>query len=685
MAGLCGCWRVGSGSNGGCDGCGYKVLLRGALAPTTVRPHNTKKLSNNIQTSEKPPLPPATRHKQNEKREEASDGGERPLSLSSHHRRHSHPVRSPPEPSTDPHLPRSLQRRRLPQSSAYNVPLPPASPPTLVSLLPHWGSGGGNLEAKGPFAYSVPHQPLLLSTIQPPPELCPPTIIPPSPLTRTPPFDLSSFLPPSPSAHYSPPPSPRPGLSGLQLSGVSASTSLQVRYRALSLARAASTTRSHTDLRYSSHPDSHDAANRRNPEIIVRKSDVKNPETIDTVSLRFFDISNFQNDSEIKFNGCLGSDTLLPTQALQQHVNPNFYISKTLPAPAPPQQPRNYVVKQPQHQEGHKQCHQQSHEYKQRLHLQEDTETEMLQKERKPHIPQRKLYENSLHQQINQHQKEQKQQLQQQQERELENTQQPQQRQLCLDQYEQQSQQQQFLYQQLQDHQQFQLQLQREHQTYEHFHQQQQQNQQQQQQINQERPHRDTKKHRHHRHKSSNSSSHSFTPSGTASSISYTGSSLGQKANSGSNPAINGSHTATSGGPSGGPVHCRSNSQGRAPGGTSNVADGRLSGAHKTYSDASSGGRDKLHQSYWPPSTKERQQQQREQQQQIQQQFQYIQQQQLQQQYREVLTPTELHTSPHSLVKQVAEQDPANSIGRRLGPIRGMLDVNGDAQLETQV
>ena len=481
MAGLCGCWRVGSGSNGGCDGCGYKVLLRGTLAPTSARPPLPSRHPNNNQPVEKNSMSHHMKHKK-EKNAVISDGVEHPLSLSSHHRRHSHPVRSPPEPPPDPHLPRSLQRRRLPQSSAYNVPLPPASPPTLVSLVPQ--RGGGIKEAKGPLAYSLPHQPLLLSTIQPPPELCPPAPLPP-PLTRTPPFDLSSFLPPSPSPQLSSPTSPRPGLTGL-LSGVSASTSLQVRYRALSLARAASTTRSHTDLRSTSTKQQHDTSKQRNSEH-GNMSAFCNSDFVETSNLRFKESSSFHSESEVRSNS--GSNTLLPTpQQYQLQINPNLYTSRTLPAPAPSQQPRRYVVKPPQHLEQNQLEHKKYHSQQQQ---QQQNHREMQEREQQKQLLKRQQ------QQLHQHHEWQQHQYQQQ------NQQQQHQQQLCHDQYEQQKQQQKFLYQQLQQHQQFQMELHKEQQQHQQHqqHQQEHHQQQHQQQQQQDQP-RHSKSRRRPRHSS---------------------------------------------------------------------------------------------------------------------------------------------------------------------------------------
>lgn len=318
MAGLCGCWRVGSSASNSCDGCGYKILLRGALA-TSSRPPLPQRGVNNNQSFLKPPIPPRNKKDKKDaslKRESSENREEKPRF--SHHRRHSHPVRSPPEPPPASHLPRSLQRRRLPESSAYNVPLPPSSPHTLVSLVPYWD---GTKEALGMKAYANPHQPLLLSTIQPPPELCPPTPLPPSPHDRVPPFDLSSFLPPP--TQVTPPLTPTSTLPGL-FTGVSASTSLQVRYRALSLARAACTTRSHTDLR-----QNHDVSHAHH-----QANDQQNSEYLSTN----YNITEFR-PPEFQPLNIRGSAP----------VTPNLFTSKTLPAPPPPQQQKKYCVRPPQH------------------------------------------------------------------------------------------------------------------------------------------------------------------------------------------------------------------------------------------------------------------------------------------------------------------------------------------------
>ena len=343
MAGLCGCWRVGSGSGGNCDGCGYKILLRGALSSSSRPTSLTDKVANNNSQSlaAKPPLPPATKHKK-EKREESgkrealdvSNGGgaaanaTKKLPLTSHHRRHSHPVRSPPEPPNAPHLPRSLQRRRLPQSSAYNVPLPPSSQHTLVSLIPSWEGGMENMG----YGHNV-HQPLLLSTIQPPPELCPPTTLPPSPITRTPPFDLSTFLPPVAHTNklLSPPPSPRPAMPCL-FSGVSASTSLQVRYKALSLARAAFATRSHTDLRQDCD---FSEANK-----VINGSQRQEKRRSDILTVGEFKSKDYRSTD--------AQSQHLDIRETNIQTSNGSYASRTLPAPPPPQQPRRYVVRPPQ-------------------------------------------------------------------------------------------------------------------------------------------------------------------------------------------------------------------------------------------------------------------------------------------------------------------------------------------------
>ncbi|XP_050699141.1 uncharacterized protein LOC126986812 [Eriocheir sinensis] len=228
MAGLCGCWQL--SSHGHCDGCGYKVLLRGALNPGE-RP---------ARQGTSPPV-----LIKRERREEAPAAGDTPIrqlqASPSQHRRHSHPLHL--APLQGPALSHSLQRRppnALPQSSAYNVPL--EGEVALGSAQHAWTAGA-----------AFPHQ-MLLSTMQPPEELrgtprprhSPQPTAPPSPrpAPRPPPFDLGSFIPPlSPG-----------GLLGAEHEGAAffsgggaPASHLHTRYHALSLARSSS--RSHTDLR----------------------------------------------------------------------------------------------------------------------------------------------------------------------------------------------------------------------------------------------------------------------------------------------------------------------------------------------------------------------------------------------------------------------------------------------------
>lgn len=228
MAGLCGCWQL--SSHGHCDGCGYKVLLRGALNPG----------ERSARQGTSPPV-----LIKREKREETPAAGDTPIrqlqASPSQRRRHSHPLHL--APLQGPALSHSLQRRppnSLPQSSAYNVPLESEVP--LGGAQHAWTAGA-----------AFPHQ-MLLSTMQPPEELrcssrsrqSPQPTAPPSPrpAPRPPPFDLGSFIPPL-----------SPGVLGFGeqegaafFSGGGAPAShLHTRYHALSLARSSS--RSHTDLR----------------------------------------------------------------------------------------------------------------------------------------------------------------------------------------------------------------------------------------------------------------------------------------------------------------------------------------------------------------------------------------------------------------------------------------------------
>ncbi|XP_042233230.1 arginine-glutamic acid dipeptide repeats protein-like [Homarus americanus] len=284
MAGLCGCWKL--SSHGHCDGCGYKVLLRGALNPGG-QPFKSAQQ-----------LPQPVLIKKEKKDESQFSPIETPIrqlqSSPSQHRRYSHPFHlmteslgeKPQESQTQSH---SLQRRHphaLPQSSAYNVPLStdPSLPPREPLRHP-WsqvqGASGGHdpcsryMNEHPPeqqwggcrLGSVYPHQ-MLLSTMQPPEELRAPSRPPvhpslqpldavlqdiphipslpssPRPGQRPPPFELSSFIPPlSPSVFAN------LGDVGF-FSGVLAlgpALNLHTRYHALSLARASS--RSHTDLR----------------------------------------------------------------------------------------------------------------------------------------------------------------------------------------------------------------------------------------------------------------------------------------------------------------------------------------------------------------------------------------------------------------------------------------------------
>lgn len=129
MAGLCGCWKL--SSHGHCDGCGYKVLLRGALNPGG-QPFKQEKPGGQGRDV----LPEPVLIKKEKKDESQYSGMETPIrqlqSSPSQHRRHSHPFHlmtdnireKQQEAEMQTH---SLQRRHphgLPQSSAYNVPLP---------------------------------------------------------------------------------------------------------------------------------------------------------------------------------------------------------------------------------------------------------------------------------------------------------------------------------------------------------------------------------------------------------------------------------------------------------------------------------------------------------------------------------------------------------------------------------
>lgn len=298
MAGLCGCWKL--SSHGHCDGCGYKVLLRGALNPGSQPPFKPDKPAQPRDC-----LPQPVLIKKEKKGESKFSPVETPIrqlqSSPSQHRRHSHPFHlvaegdKPQEPQAQSH---SLQRRHphaLPQSSAYNVPLPtdPSLPP-LEPLLHPWSqvpaacgglelSRGGRCGGSEPQEHQwggcrlgaavYPHQ-MLLSTMQPPEELrAPPSrpaaaaahpslqpqdavlhdlphlpSLPSSPrlCRRPPPFELSSFIPPLSPSVFTKCDEGGGGFFGGTLV-LGPALNLHIRYHALSLARASS--RSHTDLR----------------------------------------------------------------------------------------------------------------------------------------------------------------------------------------------------------------------------------------------------------------------------------------------------------------------------------------------------------------------------------------------------------------------------------------------------
>ena len=355
MAGLCGCWKL--SSNGHCDGCGYKVLIRGAL--NSGYSYNPSKCPGKTQAIQKPIETQATSaftlpgkakkdKKEHDKKFSTIETPIRQLQSSpSQHRRHSHPFHTVEQKPTEKIQSQSLQRRPhgshpLPQSSAYNVPLPPKKDKTGDWSGSHDGTGyfGGYRDGRPPGSIyqhrrgcshggSFPHQ-MMLSTIQPPADLCPSQPISqssidsttqeisevgidsPSPFyspqlldqnivslasspslsPRPPPFDLNSFLPPvSPRI----PPIVNTGGTffgaGFPGGPCASSTSLQIRYQALSLARASS--RSHSDLR---------------------------EETM-------------ENGTSISPGGS----------------RPNsVYSSYTLPAPPPPPREKRYIVRRPQ-------------------------------------------------------------------------------------------------------------------------------------------------------------------------------------------------------------------------------------------------------------------------------------------------------------------------------------------------
>ncbi|XP_053636714.2 uncharacterized protein [Cherax quadricarinatus] len=284
MAGLCGCWKL--SSHGHCDGCGYKVLLRGALNPGG-QPFKPDKPAQQREFLPQPVL--IKKEKKDESKFSPIETPIRQLQSSpSQHRRHSHPFHL----TTEADKPQesqshSLQRRHphaLPQSSAYNVPLASDPPELLQHPWAQVPAACASGEASHPCSrYSeqrheqqwggcrlgaaYPHQ-MLLSTMQPPEELRAPSRPPvhpslqpldavlqdiphipslpssPRPGHRPPPFELSSFIPPlSPSVFTK-------SEEGGFFSGILAlgpALNLHTRYHALSLARASS--RSHTDLR----------------------------------------------------------------------------------------------------------------------------------------------------------------------------------------------------------------------------------------------------------------------------------------------------------------------------------------------------------------------------------------------------------------------------------------------------
>ncbi|KAK7073451.1 hypothetical protein SK128_013537, partial [Halocaridina rubra] len=286
MAGLCGCWKL--SSHGHCDGCGYKVLLRGALNPGG-QPFKQDKSGQSKDVLAQPVL--IKKEKKDESKFSTVETPIRQLQSSpSQHRRHSHPFhlvtesgnseKSAGDSQTQSH---SLQRRHphaLPQSSAYNVPLPASGFPHNEPLQHPWSHHESSIGAVGGHepkewggscvGSAYPHQ-MLLSTMQPPEELRAPSRPPvhpslqpldavlqdiphiaslpssPKPRHRPPPFDLSSFIPPlSPRLMGGSDSGDESGFfAGSLLLGPA--SNLHIRYHALSLARASS--RSHTDLR----------------------------------------------------------------------------------------------------------------------------------------------------------------------------------------------------------------------------------------------------------------------------------------------------------------------------------------------------------------------------------------------------------------------------------------------------
>ncbi|KAL7633921.1 UNVERIFIED_CONTAM: hypothetical protein RMT77_015882 [Armadillidium vulgare] len=258
MAGLCGCWNSSTAAH--CDGCGYKVLLRGALTSSCkVKP---------------PPAPPTVsqpsyfgrkEERSDFKEEEAKDVKRTP-------RRHSLPFHQGPRPPSGETMSQSLQRakdRRLPMSSAYNVPISSSNYGGL-SLSSTVTQGPTSLPYEGPYGTraALPSAPVNAavaavaavdlyreSVLFPyhtgdylsygPPSLELPSAYSPctrSPPVPPPPFDLTTFIPQL-SPRIFPSESESRTFFGASFP---LSTGLHIRYQALSLARSAS--KSHSDL-----------------------------------------------------------------------------------------------------------------------------------------------------------------------------------------------------------------------------------------------------------------------------------------------------------------------------------------------------------------------------------------------------------------------------------------------------
>ncbi|XP_076057686.1 uncharacterized protein LOC143035072 isoform X2 [Oratosquilla oratoria] len=413
MAGLCGCWKL--SSQGHCDGCGYKVLLRGALNNAPYQPSSSKSSrhdKSSTEASASSNRPSSSDWRSSGGRQTVTSSLDRktptaPRTTTSsssntttatiqqlpgspyQYRRHSHPFQL-----HEDHLSRSKHhyhhhqhhhhhhhhpQSQLPQSSAYNVPLPQSlcTPECDSSNGFEGGGGGGGVGGVGGGSVlwrrraggSFPQQ-MLLSVMQPPRHLLldptaglhltgeegkhptsscasptttaasssvsqhvdtsslppclplpnsslstppppPPLLHPPCPPSpRVPPFEIGSFLPPvSPrwmSDTVGPPPS-----SVAPWSSMASSSSLQVRYQALSLARASS--RSHSDLRQ-----------------VVAPSDTSS-------------------------SSCLASATVSTSTPDPSSTSPlsgsrpsSMYSSHTLPAPPPPTRARRLSVRRPQ-------------------------------------------------------------------------------------------------------------------------------------------------------------------------------------------------------------------------------------------------------------------------------------------------------------------------------------------------